>query len=81
MTKEKNNFNSVVFTEELKKCYTILQQQEVIIKFMKTLMEFKDTIIELINNGTISGIEITEDVESGDIIIKTKQIGGINGWN
>ncbi len=78
MTKEKNNFNGAVFTEELKKCYTILQQQEVIIKFMKTLMEFKDTIIELINNGTISGIEITEDVESGDIIIKTKQIGGIN---
>lgn len=78
MTKEKNNFNGIVFTEELKKCYTILQQQEVIIKYMKSLMDFKDTIIELINDGTISGIEITEDIESGDIIIKTKQIGGIN---
>ena len=78
MKNTKNNFNGIVFIDEINKCYTVLEQQEVIIKYMKNLIDFKVKIQELINNGTISGIEITEDTETGDIIIKTKQIGGIN---
>ena len=77
MTKKKSNFNSIVFTEELNKCYTILEQQYVIIKYMKILLDFKENVEQLIESGTLSGIEITEDTETGDIIIKTNK-GGNN---
>lgn len=53
-----------IFTDEIKECKTIYQQQLIIIKWLSK-------IIEMIEDGTISQISITTN-EEGDIIIVTK---------
>lgn len=63
---DKSNFNKQVFTEEIDKSYTILQQQKVIIKYLSFFLD-------LYNNGELGGIKITQN-ENGDIIITTKEV-------
>lgn len=63
---DKSNFNKQVFTEEIDKCYTILQQQKVIIEYLSFFLD-------LYNSGELGGIKITQN-ENGDIIITTKEV-------
>lgn len=63
---DKSNFNKQVFTDEINKCYTILQQQKVIIEYLSF-------IIDLYNKGELGGITITQG-ENGDIIITIKEV-------
>lgn len=58
------NVKLAIFTDEIKECNTIYQQQLIIIKWLSK-------IISMIEDGTISQIDITTN-EDGDIIITTK---------
>lgn len=54
-----------LFTDEINKCGTIFQQQCVILKWLTK-------IISMIEDGSISQIQISADEGTGDITIITK---------
>ena len=63
---DKSNFTKQVFTDEINKCYTILQQQKVIIEYLSFFLD-------LYNSGELGGITITQGAD-GDIIITKKEV-------